>query len=89
MISPTATPLSMVVGPNTWPSQDPAAIARLNPFWNMAGQPSTSRAAQDSRALQQTLKASTAPSQVPGLAADLASQFMLGLVLLLLVLAHR
>lgn len=92
MISAVATPLSfaMPAYAQAGASQVSGPLATSqNPFWNMAGQPSVSRTAQDSRALQQTLQTGAVVGTAQGGATDLASQFALGLVLLALLLMHQ
>jgi len=90
MISPQAMPLAMVptysqaVAPQTASSM---MLSPNNPFWNMAGQASASQAATNSQALQQSLQATVVTPPGPG--CDLASQFALGLVLLILLLMHH
>ena len=94
MISAQATPLSVVMPSFAQYAGQPSSPSPLatmnpqNPFWNMAGQASASRTATDSRALAQSLHASTAAPAGPSAGMDQASQFALGLVLLVLLLMH-
>ena len=80
-------PLSVVM-PSYARAVNEDVLAPQNPFWNMGSRPSVSRAAADSNTLKQALQTASAPAAAGDVHCDLASQFVLGLVLLVLLLMH-
>ena len=80
-------PLSVVM-PSYARAVNEDVLIPQNPFWNMGSRPSVSRAAADSSNLKQALQAASAPASAGNSHCDLASQFVLGLVLLVLLLMH-
>lgn len=80
-------PLSIVM-PSYARAMNDDVLAPQNPFWNMGSRPSVSRAAADSSTLKQALQTASRPPSDGNVQCDLASQFVLGLVLLVLLLMH-